>query len=237
MDTPDRPLTPPTTENDRPVLGPFQKSLSKLSQQNSIPDLVRVAEEEDLASDAKDQEDANRFFIVAPLVLGYLILDELAPARYALTRLPINLLGNPLSVSLLNLLAATWHRNHPHVYQRAQELMDLVSASSFFSQPLATLIRTLTEQFTQEFRERTFALVSRAYTSISLSALKSYLGDLPPEHILSVAQQKGWKYDAAAQILSPVVHAPRTIDKSFAPSTLDTFRLVTTTTAALEGAL
>ncbi|KIJ24943.1 hypothetical protein M422DRAFT_785732 [Sphaerobolus stellatus SS14] len=102
---------------------------------------------------------------------------------------------------------------------------------------MKTYVSIIRPSIAEEFRERTFALVSRAYTSISLSALKSYLGDLPPEHILSVAQQKGWKYDAAAQILSPVVHAPRTIDKSFAPSTLDTFRLVTTTTATLEGAL
>lgn len=48
MDSTERPLTPPTIASDRPLLGPFHKSLPKLSQQESIPDLVRVAEEEDL---------------------------------------------------------------------------------------------------------------------------------------------------------------------------------------------
>jgi hypothetical protein len=48
MDSTERPLTPPTVASDRPLLGPFHKSLPKISQQESIPDLVRVAEEEDL---------------------------------------------------------------------------------------------------------------------------------------------------------------------------------------------
>ena len=48
MDSTERPLTPPTVASDRPLLGPFHKSLPKLSQQRSITDLVRVAEEEDL---------------------------------------------------------------------------------------------------------------------------------------------------------------------------------------------
>jgi hypothetical protein len=96
MDTPDRPLTPPNTASDRPVLSAFQKSLSKIVQHENISDLVGVAEQEELAvgftmpmknctmltiavrqGDAKDLEDANRLFIVAPLVLGYLILDYL----------------------------------------------------------------------------------------------------------------------------------------------------------------
>jgi hypothetical protein len=48
MDSTERPLTPPITASDRPLLGPFHKSLPKLSQQESVHDLVRVAEEEDL---------------------------------------------------------------------------------------------------------------------------------------------------------------------------------------------
>jgi len=237
MDTPDRPLTPPATESDRPVHGPFQISLAKLSQQESIPNLVKVAEMEDLACEAKDKDDTNRLAIIAPLVLGYLILDELPPARYALTRLPVVLSGNPLVVSLLNLVAVAVYRNHAQVYQRSQELMDLVSASSFFNQSLATLIRTLTEKFTHEFRERTFALVSRAYTSISMKELQSYLGDLPVDHILSVAQQKGWQYDAATQVLSPVYHGSQVKDKFASPSTLEIIQQVTLGTATLESGI
>lgn len=48
MDSTERPLTPPIIASDRPLLGPFHKSLAKLSQQESIPNLITVAEEEDL---------------------------------------------------------------------------------------------------------------------------------------------------------------------------------------------
>ncbi|KAF8582274.1 hypothetical protein K439DRAFT_1351580, partial [Ramaria rubella] len=153
--------------------------------------------------DARDQEDLSRLFIVAPLVLGCLILDDLPPARYALTRVPHGLANHTLSQALFSLLAATWDRKHGSVYQRSQELVDIVSTPTFFSQPLATLIRSLNEKFIHEFRERTFALISQAYTSISLPLFQTYLGSLPVNQVLLAAQQKGWSYDAAGQILAP----------------------------------
>jgi COP9 signalosome complex subunit 8 len=71
-----------------------------------------------------------------------------------------------------------------------------------------------------EFRERTFALIARAYTSVPLPLLQTYLGSLPVNQILSgtlcswwsfykltlhqAAQQKGWSYDAANQVLTPL---------------------------------
>jgi COP9 signalosome complex subunit 8 len=124
------------------------------------------------------------------------------PARYALTRLPHALANHALPQALFSLLAATWDRKHTSVYQRSQELADVVSAPVFFSQPLATLVRNLNERFignssrtfmghcfsrhsVDEFRERTFALISRAYTTISLPLIQTYLGPLPVDKILS----------------------------------------------------
>jgi len=239
MDSTERPLTPPTTASDRPLLGPFHKSLPKLAQQGNIQELVKVGEEEDLGGDARDQDDPSRLFIIAPLVLGYLILDDLPPARYALTRLPHVLANHILPQALFSLLAATWGRKHASVYQRSQELADVVSTPAFFSQPLATLVRSLNERFIDEFRERAFALISRAYTSISLPLIQTYLGPLPVDKILSVAQQKGWSYDAAGQILSPGKLLQRDIGTGiFAPpSTLTTFHSAAKGAADLESIL
>jgi hypothetical protein len=65
-------------------------------------------------------------------------------------------------------------------------------------------------------------LIARAYTSVSLPLVQTYLGSLPVDQVLSgsicthiqifprayslhqAAQQKGWTYDAAKQILSPL---------------------------------
>ncbi|KAF8516775.1 hypothetical protein JB92DRAFT_2715048 [Gautieria morchelliformis] len=207
--------------------------------------------------DTRDQEDPSRLFIVAPLVLGYLILDDLSPARYALTRLPHSLANHPLSQALFSLLSVTWYRRHPSVYQRSQELADVVSAPTFFSQPLATFVRTLNEKFIYEFRERTFALIARAYTSVPLPLLQTYLGSLPVNQILSAAQQKGWSYDAANQVLNPLrphLRGPgdcnfllswmgNEAQQDFAPvvpsqaSTLSSFDVVADGTADLESIL
>ncbi|KAF8517584.1 hypothetical protein BU17DRAFT_91752 [Hysterangium stoloniferum] len=235
MESTDRPLTPPTVASDRPVLGPFHKSLSKLDRIENISELVKVAEDEELTGDARDQDDSSRLCIIAPLVLGYLILDDIAPARYALTRLPNVLIKHPLSQALLNLLAATWDRKHSLVIQRAQELTDLVSAPSFFNQSLATLVRTLSEKFINNFQERTFALISRAYSSVSLPLLQSYLTALPVDQLLSAVQQRGWSYDGASQILSPPASSEQIKGSTpLHPSTLNTFYVVTEGAAGLE---
>ena len=77
----------------------------------------------------------------------------------------------------------------------------MVSAPAFFSHPLATLVRLMNVKFigkharyymhrpkpaaVEAFREGTFALISRAYTSISLPLIQIYLGPLPVDKVLS----------------------------------------------------
>ena len=70
------------------------------------------------------------------------------------------------------------------------------------------------------FRERTFQLLSRAYTEVPLNLVETYLG-LPAEQIvpgmvmlyhqcarlmtgLPAAQARGWAYDEASKVFKPV---------------------------------
>ena len=70
------------------------------------------------------------------------------------------------------------------------------------------------------FRERTFQLLSRAYTEVPLNLVETYLG-LPAEQIVPgmvrlyhqcarlmtgspAAQARGWAYDEASKVFKPV---------------------------------
>ena len=90
--------------------------------------------------------DVSRLLLTAPLVLAYLILDDMydlrttnarylliyfairPPARFALTRLPSPLLHHPPTEGLFNLLASTSERNYSQVYVRAKALAETLNA-------------------------------------------------------------------------------------------------------------
>ncbi|TFY71882.1 hypothetical protein EVG20_g1135 [Dentipellis fragilis] len=85
---------------------------------------------------------------------------------------------------------------------------------------LASVISGLTTNFVESFRRRTFALISKAYTSIPLALAQSYLG-LPRDQLLAgtsaikigpspthtspapAAESSKWAYDASADVLTP----------------------------------
>ena len=52
------------------------------------------------------------------------------------------------------------------------------------------------------FRIRTFALLSKAYTTIHLNMVQSYLGQ-PVEDVLNFAKENNWSYDPSIQTLKP----------------------------------
>ena len=91
--------------------------------------------------------DASRLLLTVPLVLSYLILDDMydfrarsflcslnlanrPPGRFALTRLPSPLLRHSVTEGLFNLLASTYERNYHQVYARARALVETLSADA-----------------------------------------------------------------------------------------------------------
>ncbi|KDR81736.1 hypothetical protein GALMADRAFT_239914 [Galerina marginata CBS 339.88] len=194
----------PTVQNvpqNRPDI--YQSVIPLMAEaiaRNDYQRLVRIADDADRSS-VNDRQQ-SRFLIVAPLVLGHLVLDEVTPARYALIRLPDNLASHPLSRALTGLVTSTINRQHTVVHDQAAALQNLVSQPDFIDKDLASVIVTLLSAFIDYFRRRTFALLSKAYTSLPLSLACTYL-NIGPDQIIIVAQEHSWSYDPSAQILIP----------------------------------
>ncbi|KAJ8463676.1 hypothetical protein ONZ51_g10103 [Trametes cubensis] len=253
---------PATEEIQPPTAGQTQQSttyellfptISELARTGSLRELVEVAERGDLSGDFA--ADPTRLLLVAPLVLAYMILNELSPARHVLTRLPDVLTTIPLSRGLFMLLSSTVERRYSDVYLRAEELHQFVLQPTFGNAELAQILAGMIVSFVGKyrstirddpssitatidaFRKRTFNLLSRAYTSIPLSLAQMYLGYTPDQakEVLNVALANKWKYDQQTQILTPASQSTSYVRGSgYAQSTLEAVNLVANTIASLE---
>ncbi|KAF8892433.1 hypothetical protein BD779DRAFT_1509060 [Infundibulicybe gibba] len=209
-------------------------TIKSLAAQQNFQDLVDVAEKTDINSDSIDQQ-STRLLNTTPLVLAYLIMDDLPSARFALLRLPDKLASLPLSKALSNLLASAWERKHSHVYVKAEILFNMASQSDFPDAKFGSLIAEMVTVFVESFRSRTFLLLSKAYTSLPLSLGQTYLG-MPADQLILAAERNNWLYDPSTQILSPV--DPKKDGKQQSPvptfSSLETFHFVADSVARLE---
>ncbi|KAJ7461543.1 COP9 signalosome [Mycena latifolia] len=207
--------------------------IGSLASEKKFSELILVAERHDIASDAERQP--SRLLLTAPLVVAYLIVDDLPPARCALMRLPNNLASSPLAKQLHSLLASTSERKYTNVYTRSQGLLELVSQPDFFDTSLGALLGLMIQNFLEAFRLRTFNLLSKAYTSLALPLAEIYLG-LPADAVLSAAANGGWAFDSSSNVLSPAQKSTvgQTIN-GFSPfSSLATFDFVANSVAKLE---
>ncbi|KIM86180.1 hypothetical protein PILCRDRAFT_816104 [Piloderma croceum F 1598] len=231
-------VPPPTApvQPKQPAQDTYQllfPTLENLAYQNNYRQIVDVAERGDLKGESDRQ--FTRLLLVAPLTLAYLILDDLPPARYALTRLPDKLAAHPLSQALFGLLAATLERNYDHIYSRAESLFHYAQQPDFPDEKLGEVVVSMTKAFIASFQERTVVLLSRAFTSLPVSLAQTYLG-LPADRLPAAAEKHGWSYDASHQIFTPapLPSAMVTPIYAYGPSSLNTFNLVADSTAKLE---
>ncbi|KXN92185.1 COP9 signalosome complex subunit 8 [Leucoagaricus sp. SymC.cos] len=220
-----------TADDSFPATFPLIVDLAGKAQYHEL--LLR-AEETDVLSNSS--RSPSRLFTVSPLVLTYLIVDNIPPAQYALSRLPDPLLAMPLTKALLELVSATAERRYSQIYARAEALFNLVAQPNFSDTKLASLIANLVTNFLETFRERTFALISKAYSSLPLSLAQIYLG-LPGEQIVRAAEQHGWIYDVSSQILEPKPMAdasPSAAVQNLPISSLSAFKFIADSVGELE---
>ncbi|KAF7322383.1 CSN8-PSD8-EIF3K domain-containing protein [Mycena chlorophos] len=232
-----RTVVPPTASSSAPAppsgaqdnYTQFFPILASLAAEKKYKELARAAEQGDWGADSP-----TRLLVTTPLVVAYLILDDLQPARFALLRLPRDLTGTPIAKGLFALLASTSERKYTNIYSRAAELLALTSAPDFDGN-LGAVLGLLLNAFLDSFRMRTFSLIQKAYTSIPLPLAQTYLGS-SPEEVLNAASNAGWSYDASTQVLTPVApSASGRAASSFTPfSTLATFDFVASSVARLE---
>ncbi|EEB96288.1 hypothetical protein MPER_04600 [Moniliophthora perniciosa FA553] len=170
-----------------------------------------------------------------PLVLAYLIKDEIALARMAMKRLPRNLAEPRITQTLGALLLAVSERDYAKVYVRAEDFIDYAGKPGFPHQRLGTLIKNMIPVFVATFRERTFTLLSRAYSSITPTMASKYIG-LPIQHVAKMATDRRWTYDPSTETLTPTVTgkgSKASYDGS-PPSTLRNFEIIADSVSKLE---
>ncbi|KAL0946812.1 hypothetical protein HGRIS_012981 [Hohenbuehelia grisea] len=196
-----------------------------LALRHSFKDLIQLAEGKDLNGDG--DAHPTRFLISVPLVIAYLIVDDLAPARYVLARLPDALASHRLAKSLHALYLATKDRKHAQVYSLIGKLSTYASQPDFIEPKLGSLITTMLGTLSESFRQQTFALLGRAYTAIPLTLAQEYLG-MSETQLIDVAEKSAWSYDITTQVFSPAAGplSIRSNEYSSVPSTLGTFHSV-----------
>ncbi|KAG6898275.1 hypothetical protein C0992_000720 [Termitomyces sp. T32_za158] len=207
-----------------------------LVSRKDFQSLIQVAENVNLQSDADSDRRLTRLLVLGPLVLAYLIVDDLPPARFALTQLPEDVYSAPLVHSLFGLLASAWDRDHANVYVRAQELRNFVQQPDFFDEQLGSVLSEMVTAFVETFRQRTVRLLSTAYTSLPASLAQIYLG-MKQDELLAAAQEEGWLYNASTNLFIPTIEtsiAIRTTQPCLSPSSLPSFHSVTNSVAKLE---
>lgn len=146
--------------------------------------------------------------------------------------MPDALASVPLAQATLALFASVWERRYENIYHRGEALSNLARRADHLQADLAESISGLVGTFIESFRQRTFVLVSKAYTNIPLDLAQIYLG-LQSDHLLRVASSQGWHFNVLTQILTPVRIAKRT-EPSPVSSTLLMFEGVTDNVARLE---
>ncbi|KAF8350607.1 hypothetical protein F5887DRAFT_940126 [Amanita rubescens] len=223
---------------DLPVASTFLEqtfhAVAQLALQNKFLELIRVAEQADLANNG-DPNDPIRLFVTAPLVLAYLIVDDLPPAKHALLRLPESLLSIPFSVALHNFVSACWQRAYEQIHSNAMTLNDIISQAGFFDKDLANVLAYMIQTFIGSFRRRTSLLLFGAYTSVPLPLAELYLG-MNREQVLNAAQKERWNYDATSGALSASLSTKTNPARTprISTSSLSTFHFVADSVSRLE---
>lgn len=206
--------------------------LSQIASQNKWRELVKAAEEVDNVTTGGDHH-ASRLLVVVPLVLAYLIEDEIAPARYALERLPDSLAKHPLIGMLETLTKVTQNRSHSKVYATASGISELAARSDFFDAELGSLVSQMVTRFVDAFRVRTFQLLSKAYSSLPMKRAQEYLG-VPANAIIDEALARAWRYDPGTETLLPqATDVPVTAPQA-SVSSLSTLHFVANSVGVLE---
>jgi COP9 signalosome complex subunit 8 len=219
------PPRPDTYRQFLPVIG-------ELIAKKDFEGLVRVAEMADIQ--VYNDHSPSRLLTVTPLVLGFLIRDDFASARYAMVRQPDAFASFPPFRSLMMLVIATAHRQYSKVYEHIDALHRQASSTEFPDKDLGLVITTMVPILLESFRNRALALLSKAYTSLPVPLASVYLG-ISPEEIMSGVDKFGWSLDPASQVLHSASRKPvLNVSGPSSKSSLGTFSIIAESVAKLE---
>ncbi|KZP01136.1 hypothetical protein CALVIDRAFT_559780 [Calocera viscosa TUFC12733] len=210
-------------------------------QRRSYGDVVRLAEEAEIVYPTL-KDVPTRLLITIPLVLSYLCLDDLAPAHWALARLPRVLHTFGPTRVLEELLSTIAKRDHAQVYVAAKNLISVTIGSLKGEDELDLTIKPMVDSFIQEYRTRLISVLSRAYASLPTADAAAYFG-MTLEEAIATCKSVGWTYDESSSALRPgpgapqangAVPVPAPFPSSLAPSTLNDFLGIANGASRLE---
>ncbi|KIK58199.1 hypothetical protein GYMLUDRAFT_699536 [Collybiopsis luxurians FD-317 M1] len=217
-----------------PLQDPYQlifPRIAELASQNRWVELIDTAEITEI--NASNEQQLSRLFVVVPLILAYLIQNEIAIAKLVLERLQSNIISTPLIKAVGSLTVAYSAGAYEKIYSKAETLLNAVAQPAFPEPELAQVIKGMVESFILSLRDRTFVLLSRAYTSISLSHAEMYFG-MKADDLLPVAARHGWAYDVSSKVLRPVPAKEPASLVTPAISSLTNFSLIAQSVSQLE---
>lgn len=225
--------TPPQLPAAQDIYQQVFSQLSDLAEQKNFIGITNIAEHHDL--NGSNDKSHSRLLLIAPLVLAYMVLDDLTPAQHALARLSENVSVHPLSHALAALLASALERDYENTYARAQELFQMSQQSDFPDPRLGKTVGMLVNDFIDAFRKNTFRLVSRAFACLHVTEAQKLLG-LGRKEVLAVADNNHWQFDTASGILRPSNPSlPALVaTKPVPPSSVMTFDLVVNSVTTSE---
>ena len=168
----------------------------------AVASLLDAAELEAAASPPEDWPYALH-------MLGHMVNAELENARFVWKRAPDHRKASDEELrAVFALLQSMWNRDYPAVHRAAS------GAGSAWSAKLAPVVQHLEHAY----RMQTMTLLTRAYTTVSVTHLARCLGVSEAE-ANEMGRGAGWELDAAAGMFA-VVKPPATEEQTLAMENL-----------------
>ncbi|KAL1990277.1 hypothetical protein VTN49DRAFT_6116 [Thermomyces lanuginosus] len=146
-----------------------------------------------LFNDNQISGDANLLSaFYSSFLISHLLTNQLHEARAATHRLPQTLVASDAVLqNTIALLRAVWQHKPSEVYRILRHLP--------WPEPVNIIIRKYEAYYT----EKSFGEISRAFEAIRPDVAAEYLGLDPSSNVVEALTQKGWTWDAQAQLLRP----------------------------------
>eukprot|EP01111_Echinosteliopsis_oligospora_P013326 TRINITY_DN475_c0_g1_i1.p1 TRINITY_DN475_c0_g1~~TRINITY_DN475_c0_g1_i1.p1 ORF type:complete len:200 (-),score=42.73 TRINITY_DN475_c0_g1_i1:87-686(-) len=178
----------------------FENDIKQLIASGNWNQLALLTEHIELESSNEAPNAAAPSFYKVQL-FTYLIINDLDSARFLWKRIPTEIRAAHPELGLIwKIGQAMWKREYANVY---------ASLRVDWSPLCLPLANALTDQF----RQRSYALICKAYTSISVNDAAIILG-LAPSDVVTSTTAQGWKFDAATNMLSPKQISQQQIQKT-----------------------
>ncbi|CAG8586773.1 10286_t:CDS:2 [Paraglomus brasilianum] len=178
------------------------EDLKELVDQDEVAKLIEYCEELEFKLAATPDDSVNLDEFYGAFLAAYLIQNELPSARFLWKRIPEEIKTSSEQLrAVWEVATDLWQRDYTPVYYSVEQ------------KPWTPLIGSLMKKVAETLRERIFALLSEAYSSITVEEVSNFIG-VPVDRVAQVTAERGWIYDAATNTLQPKKIVEPGIDRS-----------------------